>query len=329
MSPSVPTKRPTDEAHLDPTDDTPAPEILNQPWIDVHNHAHTLSWADRERYGLAGCEAMVMVAAGYHWTPYRPARSEDVRFLWDDAINRRAAIAEKHLFDPKLSLGVHTGVRIEDPDPLLDAMADYCDHDHVVAVGETGVTPSQHVASWDLSAQQAVVREQFELADSCGLPAILHTPMGGSDDGNAGPRPGYEKLTDLDTEPVFEAENLGVAALEMNLEAAADAGLPEHRIVASHASPETVPYLMEETDCYVSFTLGHQWLLGVDVDDVAAAVRTYGPERIMLDTDCANVLRTDPFAVKRAMIDLYHRGIDPAAIRTIVENNPRTVFGFE
>lgn len=329
MSPSAPTNRPTDEAHHEPSRHTPAPALLNQPWIDVHNHAHTLSWSDRERYALSGCEAMVMVAAGYHWTPYRPVRADDVRFLWDDAINRRRAIEENHLFAAKLGLGIHTGVRIDDPEPLLEAMADYCDADHVVAIGETGVTPTQQVAHWDLDGQRRVVRRQFELADAYDLPVLLHTPKSGSGrndrDRPSGSLPGYEKLATLETEPVFEADEVGIRALEINLAAAADAGHDEERIIASHAGPGTVPFLLEETDCYVSFTIGHQWLLGVGVDDVAEAIRTYGPDRLMLDTDCANVLRTDPFAIKRAMIELSQRGIDPEAIRTIVANNPRDV----
>lgn len=331
MSPSSPTNRPTDEAYLESSDHEPAPELLNQPWFDVHNHAQTLSWSERERYPLAGCEGMIMVAAGYHWTPYRPVKAEDVQYLWDDAINRRRAIEENHLLATKLGLGIHTGVRIEDPESLLDAMADYCDHDHVVAIGETGVTPTQHACKWDLEGQLDVVRGQFALADIYDLPAILHTPSGGSaadpSDRTALTR-GYEKLAQLDTEPVFEADNVGVTSLERNLETAVGAGLDESRIVASHASSSTLPYLMEESDCYASFTIGHPWLLGVTNEDIIEAIRTYGPDRLMLDTDCANVLRTDPLAIKRTIIDLYHHGIEPDAIRTVVADNPRLVFDF-
>ncbi|TKX78604.1 hypothetical protein EXE53_20355, partial [Halorubrum sp. SD626R] len=55
----------------------------------------------------------------------------------------------------------------------------------------------------------------------------------------------------------------------------------------------------------------------------------YGSDRIMVDTDCANVLRTDPFALKRAIFELYRYGIDVDDIRRVVVENPRTVFGFE
>jgi predicted metal-dependent TIM-barrel fold hydrolase len=331
MTTPQPTARPTDAAHLD-SDFDPPTELLNLPWIDGHNHAHTLSWDDRERYALSGCAGMVMVSSGYHWTPYKPVRADDVRFLWDDAINRRAAIERNHLFRARLSLGVHTGVRIEDPDALLAAMDGYLDLDEVVAVGETGVTPSQHVEAWDLDEQRAVVEAQMELAASHGLPVILHTPNQAS----ASERPyrpevntpGYEKNTGLGAEPVLDTANPALDAVKIDVEAAADAGLPEERIVASHADLNNLAYLMEETDCHVSFTLGQPWFSGITAETVADAIDEYGPERIMVDTDAANVIRSEVFAVKRTILELYQFGIDVDSIRRVVLENPREVYGF-
>ncbi|APX97467.1 TatD family hydrolase [Natronorubrum daqingense] len=330
MTSPHPTARPTDAAHLEDRDVDLPTELLNLPWIDVHNHAHTLSWDDRERYALSGCRSMVMVSSGYHWTPYKPVQASDVRYLWDDAINRRGAIERNHFFEAKLGLGIHTGVRIENPDELLEAMADYCDLEEVVAIGETGVTPSQHVSSWGLDEQRAVVQAQMELADAHDLPVLLHTPNTSSDSGRSyRPElgtPGYEKNPGLGQEPVIERENPALEAVKIDVEAARDAGLDEERVVASHADENNTEYLMAETDCYLSYTIGHSWLIGVDAADVADAIDEYGPDRIMIDTDCANVLRTDPFALKRAIFELYRYGIDEEAIRQVVLENPRDVF---
>lgn len=330
MTRPQPTRRPTDATHADGEPDLPR-ELLNLPWIDVHNHAHTLSWGDRERYALAGCRAMVMVASGYHWTPYKPVRATDVRYLWDDAINRRPAIERNHFVEAKLGLGIHTGVRIENPDDLLSAMDGYLDLEEVVAVGETGVTPAQHVSRWDLAEQRAVVEAQMELATDHDLPVILHTPNRSGDSGRSYRpgmgTPGYEKNPGLAQEPVIDAENPALEAVRIDVEAARDAGLAEQRVVASHADPNNTEYLMEETDCYLSYTIGHSWLVGVDAADVADAIEAYGPDRIMVDTDCANVLRTDPFALKRAVFELWRYGIDVDAIRQVVSENPRDVFG--
>ena len=329
-SPSRATLRPTDDAFRDAGTEPPPRDLLTLPWIDVHNHAHTLSWSDREKYALSGCVGMVMVASGYHWTPYKPIEPTDIRYLWDDAINRRAAIEQDHFFEASLGIGLHTGVRIDGVDALLDAMDVYCTRDDIVAIGETGVTPTQHVESWGIEDQRDLLYQQCTLASSHDLPLILHLPV----DTDGPPRstrvgygiPGFEKHADLRTPAQYTAENPAVEALTIDIETAREAGIAEKSIVASHTGPGTLEYLMEHTDCYASFTLGHQWLLGVTVDTVAAAIQTYGPERIMLDTDCANVLRSDPFAIKRAIFGLYHRGIEPETIRTIVYENPRSVF---
>lgn len=334
MDTSYPTKRPTDAAYLEGTEtevDLPT-DLLNLPWIDPHNHAHTLSWEDRERYAIAGCQSMLLIASGYHWTPYKPVEADDVRFLWDDVINRRHAIERNHFFEAKLGLGIHTGVRITNPDELLDAMDAYCELDEVVAVGETGVTPSQHVEAWGIDEQRAIVQGQMEIADTHDLPIILHTPNQTNEElPSYRPElgiPGYEKNTDLGQEPVLDTANAALEAVKIDIEAMREAGLDDERVIASHADPNNVPYLMENTDCYLSFTIGHSWLIGVTAADVADAIETYGPDRIMVDTDCANVLRTDPFALKRAIFELYRLGIDEDAIRQVILENPRDVFGF-
>ena len=332
MSETHPTRRPTDEAHLTGDHFSPPPSLLNLPWIDSHNHAQTLSWEDREEYALTGCRGMIMVASGYHWTPYKPVAAEDIRFLWDDIINRRRTIERNHFFDTKLALGVHTGVPIENPDVLFDAMDAYCGHEAVAALGETGITPAQHVKQWGLDEQRAAVRTQMELADEHDLPLILHTPnQRPADRPTYRPgvgTPGYEKNTHLTQAPVLTGKNPALKAVEIDIELAAAAGLSEEQLVASHADSNNVAYLLEETDCYVSFTLGYPWLTGATAADVAEAIETYGSDRILVETDCANVLKTDVRSVKRAILELYRLGIDEDAIRQVVLTNPSDVFGF-
>jgi predicted metal-dependent TIM-barrel fold hydrolase len=46
----------------------------------------------------------------------------------------------------------------------------------------------------------------------------------------------------------------------------------------------------------------------------------------MIETDCANVLRTDVLSVKRALLDLYRLGVDESDIRTVALENPQEVF---
>lgn len=64
-------------------------------------------------------------------------------------------------------------------------------------------------------------------------------------------------------------------------------------------------------------------------EDVAAVVREYGADWIMVDTDCANVLWTDVFSLKRAIIKLYRLGLSEDNIRKIMLKNPSAVFGLD
>ena len=325
-----PTRRPTDASYLDEKREPLPRELLSLPWIDPHNHAHTLSWGDREQFALTGCSVMVMVASGIHWTPYRPVRTDDVRYLWDDAINRLPAIRRDHFFDARLAVGVQTGVRVEGPDGLLESMEDYLALDEVVAIGETGVTPAQQGSAWPVDEQAEVVRAQMAMADRHDLPLILHTPNPG-DDADSPYRPGigvpgYERNVSLVAEPVIDSDDPALEALRLDVDAAADAGLDESQIVASHADPNNLAYLMEETDCLVSFTIGQPWLTGVSAATVADAIDRYGPERVMVETDAANVLRSDVASIKRAIFELYRRGIEVDAIRRVVYENPRDAF---
>lgn len=87
---------------------------------------------------------------------------------------------------------------------------------------------------------------------------------------------------------------------------------------AGYDGPNNAGYLMENTGCYLSFTIGHSGLTGVTAAEVADAIAEYCPERITADTDCANTLRTDPSSTKRAILELSRRGVDEEDIRRVV-----------
>jgi predicted metal-dependent TIM-barrel fold hydrolase len=327
MNSSYPTKRPIDADHLTEDDTAEFPsELTNIPWIDIHNHAHTLSWNDREKFALSGCQAMVMMAAAYYWTPYKPVQPEDVRYLWDDALNRLDQIRQSHIFDAQLGIGIHTGARVEDYDTLLALLPEYCQLDEVAAVGEIGITSAQHVASWDLADQKEVTRRQLEIARDHDLPAVLHTPPN-LDNVDIpfrmrGTIPGYELNMDLQQDPVI-ADDAKQAATELDVELKDEANLPDDQLVLSHGDRHVAPYVMENTDCYLGFTVSYPWLLGVTPRDVAAVIKEYGPDRILVETDSAGILRSDVFSFKRTIFELYRMGLDIETIKTVVYENPQ------
>ncbi|MEY7851738.1 TatD family hydrolase [Natrarchaeobius sp. A-rgal3] len=326
MSRRYPTRRPTEADHREGgMDDVPS-ELLSIPWIDVHNHAHTLSWNDREKYALAGCQSMVMMAAAYYWTPYKPVEPSDVRYLWDDALARLSQIRNSHLIDAKIGVGIHTGARVEEYADLLDVLPEYCELEEVAAIGEIGITEAQHVSGWDLEEQKDVTRRQLEIAADHDLPAILHTPADLEDvefpERVHGDIPGYELDLSLQQEPVLTSEYPKREAIDIDVELKDEAGLADENLVFSHADTKIAPYVLEQTDCYLSFTVSYPWLLGVSPADVATVVAEYGPDRILVETDSAGILRSDVFAVKRTIMEMYRMGIDVNDIRQVVFDNP-------
>jgi len=326
MSRRYPTRRPTDLEYGDREGSIPT-ELNSIPWVDIHNHAHTLSWNDREKFTLSGCESMVMMAAGYYWTPYKPVAPEDVRYLWDDALNRLPQIRQSHLLDAKVGIGIHTGARVENYEQLLGIIPEYAELDEVAAIGEIGLTEAQHVSGWSLEEQKDVTGRQLEIAADHDLPAILHTPADLEDvdvpDRVHGAIPGYELDLAMQQEPVLTSDYPKREAVEIDIELKDEAGLPDDRLVFSHMDAKIAPYVLENTDCYLSFTVSYPWLLGVSPTDVAEVVAEYGPDRILVETDSAGVLRSDVFAFKRTILEMYRMGVDSEDIRQVVYENPK------
>ncbi|HET7323814.1 MAG TPA: amidohydrolase family protein, partial [Halococcus sp.] len=213
-----------------------------------------------------------------------------------------------------------------------ETMPKYCSLEEVAAVGEIGIVPAQHAARWSLDDQKTVMRRQMEIAADHGLPAVTHTPpnLEALEDvdlpfRDRGTIPGYELDMSLQQDAVLDAENVKQAATELDIELKDEAGLADDRLVLSHADRRIVPYVMENTDCYLSFTVSYPWLLGVTPRDVAAVIEEYGPDRVLVETDSAGILRTDVFSFKRTIFELYRLGIASETIRQVVYENPQRI----
>jgi len=298
------------------------PEPLDMPWVDFHQHTGSLTWNDREKFDLSGGEAAVMIAAGYYWIPYRPVRPEDVRFLWDDALRRAAAFDQRHFYDQYVAVGVHTWSRVEDAADLLAVLPEYCEHDRVVALGETGIESTHHTTSWSLDDQKEVVREQLHVARETDLPVVVHTP--GSSKGDMDPRHGhsYEEGNRNFTDPVLGSDPKR-EAVEIDLALADEAGLAEERLVIDHAGDSVRDFVLESTDCYLAYSVSAPWLRGVDARDVAGAIEAHGADRVIVDTDLIGAMENDPFVMKRTAMDLLRLGIPREDVRRVVYENPK------
>lgn len=319
-----PTARPIgipDPSQLDDT--VRQPGNVQMPWIDLHQHTQSLTWNDRDKFDLSGAHAIVMIAASYYWSPYRPVAPADVRFLWDDAVRRAEVFSRCHFYDQYVAVGIHTWAKVSEYESLLEVLPEYAALDSVVAIGETGIEVTQHTSPWSLADQREVVSEQMRVARETGLPIILHTP--GSEKGGmpAWYADRYEEANASFTDPVLDPATAKTDAVEICLELKDAVGLADEQVIIDHASPEIAPAVLETTDCYLGFSVSAGWLRGLDIGDVAGVIREYGPEQILLDTDLAGAMQNDPFAMKHAILDLLRLGVEPAAVKQVVYDNPR------
>lgn len=68
-------------------------------------------------------------------------------------------------------------------------------------------------------------------------------------------------------------------------------------------------------------------LKGVTTGDIAATIRKYGPERILVNSDMMGYRRCDFFRAPRTLQDLHKAGISKEVLRTIFHDNPADIFG--
>lgn len=299
------------------------PETTLIPWIDIHGHHHSITWNELETYGLTGCSAIIMSPGNIGAeTPYRPISTADIQTQWDRIIRFSHNIARSFPFDAYASIAIHTtNGPIANHEDLIEKIPAYANLDEVVALSETGITMVQEHATLPLDRQRSQLHDQLRQANAADIPAILHTPTLGKAD------PDYvAKSTETHTtgDTVLTADNPKLEGVKISLDCIHDAGMPEDQVVFTHGHRSIVSWVLEETDCYLSFTIGNP-RRDVTFADVQAAVKTYGPDRIMVDTDAAAIYEFDPKAVKRLIVSLLRAGIAPAAIRQIVYENQRQI----
>lgn len=293
-------------------------EINNLPWVDSHVHAHTLSWNDVESFALGGCRGLVTIAANYFWSPYVPVRPQDVLWLWDLALRWAEHLEASHYYKARVATGIHTLCRVEEWGQVVEEMPRYMQNPLVIAVGETGIEPTQYGAKWEMDDQRACLRAQMEMARDHDKAFILHTPS---------PKHGTKVFSGAFTltEPQLEWPGAKLRSAEMALEVIRDVGLDERRVLVDHADPGVADHTLSNSQCFVGFSIGTPWR-GFSIKDVVPVLEKHGVERIILDTDLAGSVPVDVLAIPRAMLHLRRFGFSVEEIKRLVFDNPNALY---
>jgi len=301
-----------------------SPRSAMIPWIDIHGHHHTLTWREHREFELSGCSAVIMTGGLANESPYRPMTFDDVRSGWDRTIQMSHAMSRSHLFNAYATIGVHTSLGpIDGLDNLLGLLPKYADYDEVVAISETGISMIQEHEQVQLEEQRNIVRQQLHVGEKTGLPAILHTPTlsKGGDEYMSKSLEAHSSGA-----PVLDPESPKLEAVKIDVAIAEEVGFPEDMLVFTHGHPPMASWILENTNCYVSFTVGNG-TRETNHSDVADAVKMHGPSRIMIDSDSAAHKELESFAMKKTINNLIRQGLDPSSVEKIVYENQKNLIG--
>jgi hypothetical protein len=171
-------------------------------------------------------------------------------------------------------------------DGVLALLPRYLEKDGVVAVGEVGYDEMT-------PAEDRVFAAQVELARAADLPLLVHTP-------HRDKKRGTERTLALVRECRF----------------------PEERVLVDHNNEETLPLVLA-TGCWAGHSIYPHTKM--DEERMAALVKRYGPERILVNS-AADWGVSDPLKVPKTAALMRARGIAEETIETVVWKNPVAFF---
>jgi predicted metal-dependent TIM-barrel fold hydrolase len=170
---------------------------------------------------------------------------------------------------------------------VIDALPRFLTKEGVVAMGELGYDEQT-------AAEDKALRAQIELAKEFELPIMIHTP-------HRDKRPGTLRTMDVLKEHGFDPT----------------------RCVIDHNNEETIREVRDR-GYWCAFSIYPNTKMGSE--RMAALVKSYGPERLIIDSACDWGV-SDPLAVVRTARLMAERGVTAEAIHQVVYANALKVYG--
>jgi predicted metal-dependent TIM-barrel fold hydrolase len=170
---------------------------------------------------------------------------------------------------------------------VMELLPRYLEKDGVVAVGEIGYDDQT-------GDEERYFRLQAELAMAHDLPVLIHTPHRDKVRGTA-----------------------------RSLDLVRDLGVPPERVLIDHNTEQTLASVLD-AGCWA----GHSIYPNTKMDEgrMVDLVRGYGAERILVNS-AADWGISDPLKVPSTVRAMREAGIEEAAIRRVVWDNPVAFFG--
>lgn len=259
---------------------------------DSHAHLTDLTWDNLQMMYLCG---VTTVVSPVNFASVGPVTSSTIKDVWDLQLNFQLNRARQNLVNSYAMIGISMVSIPKDPDNLLKALPEYLKRERVVAIGEIGFEPSSKTCN-DPKVQEYVVASQIEIAASLDVPIVFHTP---------------------------NPPDIKIESTRKLLRMCTDLGLPMSKTLIDHSSGDNIEIVLE-SGALVGITVQPWRNLSPEI--AADLVLKYGPERIVINSDCGTRL-SDPIAVAKTAYALKRKGASDDVIRMVCADNGKTFYG--
>lgn len=262
-------------------------------YVDAHTHLSNLTVENLQMMKLAGVETVVSpVQLGCEGMLH----TDTIIDIWHSQLTRQFRRARNALIRPYAMLGISmVALPLDAEARLYEELESLLGKPEVVAIGEIGFEPGS-ASNKDRDYQRAILLEQIRIAAKCGKLVDIHTPNAAA-----------EK----------------VKATEETLKLCAETGIELSKVVFDHCSADNLELVLESG---ANAAISVQPWRKITPDMAAEWVMTRPADRIMIDSDCSELL-SDPLAVAKTAVALEKRGAESQLIQAVCSGNAGRIYG--
>jgi predicted metal-dependent TIM-barrel fold hydrolase len=222
--------------------------------------------------------------------------SEIIRETWDYLFDVHIPRAEKNLIKAYGLIGISmVSTPKDDPTGLFEILPEYLKRPDVVGIGEVGFEPGSKTCQ-DLKFQEELFNKQLLIAKEVGVSVVVHVPN---------PPERKKEFT------------------ERSLALCKRCKIPMEQVVIDHCSGANIKQVLN-SGAYAAISV-QPWR-GITPDIAAALVCEYGPDKIMIDSDCSSGW-SDPLSVPKTAAALKKKGISDEVIAMVCLSNSKQAYG--
>jgi predicted metal-dependent TIM-barrel fold hydrolase len=230
----------------------------------------------------------------------KPVRNDVILELWDYLMNFELSRCQKQFIELYGMIGISmVYTPRNNVEELYKTLESYLSNPRVVCIGEIGIEPASKTCP-DLDEQEEFVRRQVQIAQKHNVCLDFHIPL------------------PPDQKKKYTGKCLSICE---------EYGFPLDKVAIDHCSEANLGIALEAGG-YAAITV-QPWR---EITPESAAelvishIDRFGPDRIMIDSDCGGG-PSDPLAVAKTALALRRKGVADEVIDRVCSTNSKTFYG--